>query len=37
MNLEFTSSDEVGFWVEIDSNLDGGDEKACRNDRIAQQ
>jgi hypothetical protein len=29
--------DEVGFWVEDESYLDDGDEKACRNDRIAQQ
>jgi len=30
MNLEFTSSDEVGFWVEIEYNLDGGGKKHAK-------
>jgi hypothetical protein len=37
MNLKFTSSHEVGFWVEIEANLIGDGEKAFRNDRAAQQ
>jgi hypothetical protein len=37
MNLKFTSSDEVGFWVEIEANLIGSGEKAFQNDCAAQQ
>ena len=37
MNLELTSSNEVEFWAEIESNLDGGGKKACQNEVAAQQ
>ena len=30
MNLEFASSDEVGFWGEIESSLDGGGKKRAK-------
>ena len=37
MNLEFTSSDEVGFWGEIESHLDGGGKKASQNELAARK
>jgi hypothetical protein len=37
MNLDFASSDEVGFWGEIESSLDVGGKKACQNELATQQ
>ncbi len=37
MNLEFPSSDEVGFWFEIEYTLGGGGKKAFQNEIAAQQ